>query len=102
MSATAVAALVERGDPERWRSAMTAPPRGAAGLMALYAFNLEIARAPWVASEPMLARDPAALVARTRSARSTTARRRGGTRWWRRWPAPIRDGGPAAAAASRR
>ena len=51
----AVAALVERGDPERWRSAMTAPPAARPGLMALYAFNLEIARAPWVASEPMLA-----------------------------------------------
>jgi phytoene/squalene synthetase len=51
----AVAALVERGDPERWRSAMTAPPAARPGLMALYAFNLEIARAPWVASEPGLA-----------------------------------------------
>ena len=54
MSDAEVARLVERGDPERWRTAMTAPPRRA-GLMALYAFNLEIARAPWVASEPMLA-----------------------------------------------
>ena len=35
---------------------MAAPPPAARpGLMALYAFNLEIARAPWVASEPMLA-----------------------------------------------
>ena len=47
--------LVERGDPERWRTAMAAPPAARPGLMALYAFNLEIARAPWVASEPMLA-----------------------------------------------
>ena len=45
----AVAGLVERGDPERWRSAMTAPPAARPGLMALYAFNLEVARAPWVA-----------------------------------------------------
>jgi phytoene/squalene synthetase len=50
-----VAALVERGDPERWRSAMVAPPAAQPGLMALYAFNLEIARAPWVASEAMVA-----------------------------------------------
>ena len=55
MTDAAVAGLVERGDPERWRSAMTAPPAARPGLMALYAFNLEIARAPWVASEPMLA-----------------------------------------------
>ena len=55
MSAEAVARLVERGDPDRWRSAMTAPPERRAGLMALYAFNLEIARAPWVTSESMLA-----------------------------------------------
>ena len=51
----AVAGLVERGDPERWRSAMTAPPAARPGLMALYAFNLEVARAPWVASEPGIA-----------------------------------------------
>jgi phytoene/squalene synthetase len=49
------AAQVERGDPDRWRSAMTAPPAARPGLMALYAFNLEIARAAWIASEPMLA-----------------------------------------------
>ncbi len=55
MTTEAVAALVERGDPERWRTAMVAPPAARPGLMALYAFNLEIARAPWVASEPMLA-----------------------------------------------
>jgi phytoene/squalene synthetase len=51
----AVAALVERRDADRWRSAMTAPPAARPGLMALYAFNLEIARAPWVASDPALA-----------------------------------------------
>lgn len=54
MSAEACAALVERGDPDRWRSAMTAPAPRRAGLMALYAFNLEVARAPWVASEPLM------------------------------------------------
>ena len=55
MSDADLAERVARGDPERWRSAMTAPPPARPGLMALYAFNLEIARAPWVASEPMLA-----------------------------------------------
>jgi phytoene/squalene synthetase len=55
LSAEACAALVERGDPERWRTAMAAPAGAARdGLMALYAFNLEIARAAYVASEPML------------------------------------------------
>lgn len=51
----AVAQLVERGDPDRWRTAMTAPEAARPGLLALYAFNLELARAPWVASEPLLA-----------------------------------------------
>ena len=51
----ALAALVARGDPDRWRAAMTAPPERRPGLLALYAFNLEIARAPWAASEPLLA-----------------------------------------------
>lgn len=55
MTDAAVAALVERGDPDRWRAAMTAPPAARPGLMAIYAFNLEIARAPWVASDPILA-----------------------------------------------
>lgn len=55
MSIEACAAQVEKGDPDRWRTAMTAPPDKRGGLMALYAFNLEIARAPWVASEEMIA-----------------------------------------------
>lgn len=53
--AEAVAEQVARGDPERWRSAMTAPPAARPGLMTLYAFNIEIARAPWVVSDPILA-----------------------------------------------
>lgn len=54
MTAEACAALVERGDPWRWRAAMAAPARGRGGLMALYALNLEAARAGFVTSEPML------------------------------------------------
>lgn len=48
--------LVRRGDPERFATAMTA--RGALrdALMVLYAFNLEVARAPYVTAEPMIAR----------------------------------------------
>ncbi|QPH53402.1 phytoene/squalene synthase family protein [Pontivivens ytuae] len=49
------AELVERGDPDRYLSAMTAPLEGRARLFPLYAFNLEVARAPWVTSEAGLA-----------------------------------------------
>ncbi len=52
----ACAALVERGDPDRWLSAMAAPPAARAALMVLAAFNLEVARAPWVTREPLIAR----------------------------------------------
>ena len=55
MTVDACAELVRRGDPDRFLSAMTAPPELRGRLMILYAFNLEVARAPWVASEPMLA-----------------------------------------------
>jgi len=54
LSAEGCAELVRRGDPDRWRAAMTAPAGPRDGLMALYAFNLEIARAAYVASDPML------------------------------------------------
>lgn len=52
---TACAALVERADPLRFRSAMLAPLEARKILFPLYAFNLEVARAPWVTSEPMIA-----------------------------------------------
>jgi 15-cis-phytoene synthase len=48
------AALVARADPDRYRAAMAAPPGARPALFALYAFNVEISRAPWVASEPMI------------------------------------------------
>ena len=35
---------------------MAAPPHARAQLFPLYAFNLEVARAPWVTQEPMIAR----------------------------------------------
>lgn len=55
MTLEACAALVERGDPDRFRVAMAAPPAAREVLFPLYAFNLEVARAPWVTREPMLA-----------------------------------------------
>lgn len=50
----ACAAHVERGDPDRFLAVMAAPPPTRAGLFALYAFNLEVARAPWVTKEALL------------------------------------------------
>ncbi|MEO8243025.1 MAG: squalene/phytoene synthase family protein [bacterium] len=55
MSLDACAALVERGDPDRFAAVMAAPVAARARLWPLYAFNLEIARAPWVSKEPMIA-----------------------------------------------
>jgi 15-cis-phytoene synthase len=55
MSVSACADLVERGDPDRFLSAMTAAPDDRAALFVLYAFNLEVARAPWVTKEAMIA-----------------------------------------------
>ena len=52
----ACAALVERGDPVRFRAAMAAPVAARRVLFPLYAFNLEVARAPWVTQEPLIAR----------------------------------------------
>jgi phytoene/squalene synthetase len=69
-----VADEVRRGDPDRWRTAMLAPAAARPGLMALYAFNLELARAPWVASEPTLAAIRLA--------------------WWREAVAEVYDGRP--------
>jgi phytoene/squalene synthetase len=51
---SACGALVRRGDPDRFLSALLAPPEGREGLFALYAFNLELARIPFVVSEPTL------------------------------------------------
>ncbi len=51
----ACAALVERADPWRFRAAMAAPVAARRVLFPLYAFNVEVARAPWVTQEPMIA-----------------------------------------------
>ncbi|PIE13954.1 MAG: phytoene synthase [Rhodobacterales bacterium] len=51
----ACAAIVEKGDPERFMATMAAPVAARAKLFPLYAFNVEMARAPWVTQEAMIA-----------------------------------------------
>ncbi len=55
MSLQACADLVARGDPDRFAAVMAAPPALRARLFVLYAFNLEVARAPWVTQQPLIA-----------------------------------------------
>ena len=55
MSLDACASLVERGDPDRFAAVMAAPPAARARLWPIYAFNLEVARAPWVTDQPLIA-----------------------------------------------
>lgn len=55
MSFDACENLVKTGDPDRFLSAQTAPPEARKALLAIYAVNLEIARAPWASHEPMIA-----------------------------------------------
>lgn len=50
-----LAALVRRHDPDRFLTALFAPPDKRYALLALYAFNHELARAREVVSEPPLA-----------------------------------------------
>lgn len=54
MSLQACADIVAKGDPDRFAAAMAAPVAARKVLLPLYAFNVEVARAPWVASEPMI------------------------------------------------
>ncbi|WP_420011585.1 squalene/phytoene synthase family protein [Tateyamaria sp.] len=49
------ARIVEHGDPDRFRTVMAAPVAARACLFPLYAFNVEVARAPWLTQEPMIA-----------------------------------------------
>lgn len=55
MSLDACAALVERGDPDRFRTLLAAPLEARKRLLPLYAFNIEVSRAPWLTEEPMIA-----------------------------------------------
>ncbi len=51
----ACAALVHRSDPDRFLAVMAAPVAARAVLFPIYALNVEVARAPWVTQEPMIA-----------------------------------------------
>jgi 15-cis-phytoene synthase len=55
MTVDACAALVQRGDPDRFMAVMAAPVAARARLFVIYAWNLEVARAPWVTQEPLIA-----------------------------------------------
>ncbi|MZR12935.1 phytoene synthase [Maritimibacter sp. DP07] len=55
MSVSACAEIVQEGDPDRFLATMTADVPGREALFPLFAFNLEIARAPWVTAEPLIA-----------------------------------------------
>ncbi|RYH03460.1 phytoene synthase [Salipiger sp. IMCC34102] len=68
------ARLVERADPMRFRAAMAAPLSARRILFALYAFNIEVSRAPWVTKEPMIAEMR--------------------LQWWRDVLEEVRSGGP--------
>ena len=52
---TACAALVQAADPDRFLSVMAAPVAARRVLFPIYALNVEIARAPWVTQESMIA-----------------------------------------------
>ena len=51
----AIVALVRRHDPDRFLTALFAPPEKRDALLTLYAFNHELARAREAVSEPPLA-----------------------------------------------
>jgi len=51
----ACAGIVERGDPDRFVAAMAAPVTARAVLFPVYAFNVEVARAPFASAEPLIA-----------------------------------------------
>ncbi|MEP4195727.1 MAG: squalene/phytoene synthase family protein [Aliishimia sp.] len=51
----ACAGIVEKGDPARFRTVMAAPLAAREKLFPLYAFNVEVSRAPWLTVEPMIA-----------------------------------------------
>jgi phytoene/squalene synthetase len=55
MTLQACADLVARGDPDRFRATMAAPVPARRVLFPLYAFNIEVTRAPWVTAEPPIA-----------------------------------------------
>ncbi|SFR04594.1 squalene/phytoene synthase family protein [Poseidonocella sedimentorum] len=55
MTVEACAGIVQRGDPDRFTAIMAGPVSARATLFALFAFNVEVARAPWVTEEALIA-----------------------------------------------
>mgnify|MGYP000035321742 FL=1 len=55
MSINACAKIVHDADPDRFLAIMAAPVSARRVLFPLYAFNVEISRAPWVTKETMIA-----------------------------------------------
>ncbi|MFK7867994.1 MAG: squalene/phytoene synthase family protein [Roseobacter sp.] len=51
----ACAAMTEKSDPDRFAATMSLPVAARAKLFPLWAFNIEVARAPWVTKEPLIA-----------------------------------------------
>ena len=51
----ACAKLVEKGDPDRFAATMAAPIAVRKVLFPIYAFNVEVSRAPWVTKEAIIA-----------------------------------------------
>ncbi len=49
------AGIVQKGDPDRFAATMAARPAARDVLLPIYAFNVEVARAPWVTQESMIA-----------------------------------------------
>jgi len=54
VSLDACAEIVRRGDPERFAATMAAPLAARRVMLPIYAFNVEVARAPWVSPEAMI------------------------------------------------
>lgn len=55
LPSNALAELVRRGDPDRFAATMAMAPALRDRLWPLWAFNLEVARAPWVTEQPLIA-----------------------------------------------
>ncbi|WP_434287311.1 squalene/phytoene synthase family protein [Celeribacter sp. SCSIO 80788] len=55
MSVQACAEIVQKGDVDRFRSTMAAPVAAREVLFPIHAFCLEVAKAPWVTKEAMIA-----------------------------------------------
>lgn len=71
---TRCAELVQQGDPDRFLATMAAPVAARPVLFALYAFNIELARAPWASQESMISEMR--------------------VQWWRDIGSEIAQGGP--------